>query len=32
MLDRSGIGSEVFAQNSIPDDPYEPIERAEDLR
>ncbi|KAJ5247644.1 hypothetical protein N7468_002627 [Penicillium chermesinum] len=24
MLDRSGIGSEVVAQNSIPDDPYQP--------
>ncbi|KAJ5151336.1 uncharacterized protein N7482_010588 [Penicillium canariense] len=25
MLDRSGIGSEVVAQNSIPDDPYQPM-------
>lgn len=24
MLDRSGIGSDVVAQNSIPDDPYQP--------
>ncbi|KAJ5129072.1 hypothetical protein N7526_007238 [Penicillium atrosanguineum] len=26
MLDRSGIGSEVIAPNSIPDDPYQSIE------
>jgi hypothetical protein len=25
MLDRSGIGSDVVAQNSIPDDPYQPL-------
>lgn len=25
MLNRSGIGSEVVAQNSIPDDPYQPL-------
>ncbi|KAJ5579638.1 uncharacterized protein N7459_005623 [Penicillium hispanicum] len=25
MLDRSGIGSEVVAQNSIPDDPYQSL-------
>lgn len=24
MLDRSGIGSDAVAQNSIPDDPYQP--------
>jgi hypothetical protein len=32
MLDRSGIGSEVVASNSIPDDPYQPIEGGEDTR
>lgn len=25
MLNRSGIGSDVVAQNSIPDDPYQPL-------
>ncbi|KAF3392619.1 hypothetical protein F1880_008847, partial [Penicillium rolfsii] len=25
MLDRSGLGSDVIAQNSIPDDPYQPL-------
>ncbi|KAJ6104785.1 hypothetical protein N7523_011105 [Penicillium sp. IBT 18751x] len=30
MLDRSGIGSEVIAPNSVPDDPYQPIEGEED--
>ncbi|KAJ5894998.1 hypothetical protein N7495_006689 [Penicillium taxi] len=29
MFERSGIGSEVIARNSIPDDPYEPIEEDE---
>jgi hypothetical protein len=32
MLDRSGIGSEVVAPNSIPDDPYQPSEGGEDTR
>jgi hypothetical protein len=32
MLDRSGIGSELVAQNSVPDDPYQSIEGAEDQR
>lgn len=32
MLDRSGIGSEVVAQNSVPDDPYQSIEGAEHAR
>ncbi|KAJ5682112.1 uncharacterized protein N7477_002052 [Penicillium maclennaniae] len=32
MLDRSGIGSEVIAPNSVPDDPYQSIEGGEDLR
>lgn len=30
MLDRSGIGSEEVVQNSVPDDPYQSIEGAED--
>jgi hypothetical protein len=32
MLDRSGIGSELVAQNSVPDDPYHSIEGGEDQR
>ncbi|KAL4898550.1 fungal-specific transcription factor domain-containing protein [Aspergillus ambiguus] len=30
MLDRSGIGSEVVAQNSVPDDPYQPFGEEDD--
>lgn len=32
MLDRSGIGSEIIAPNSVPDDPYQSIEGGEDPR
>lgn len=32
MLDRSGIGSEVVAHNSIPDDPYQPNGGEEEQR